>query len=63
VRQSNKLIVYSCRFEESTYEKLKILSGMDGRSLANYIDRICKRDIEKYEREHGEIKLLPSQSP
>lgn len=47
------------RLEEGLYEKLKILSEMEGRSLNNLVEFIVRRYVAEYEMQNG--PLAPSQ--
>lgn len=43
------------RLDEELYEKLKTLSGMEGRSLNNLAEYIIRRFVAEYEDQHGPI--------
>lgn len=45
------------RLEEELYEKLKVLSNIEGRSLNNLVEYITRRYVENYEEQHGPILL------
>lgn len=47
------------RLDETLYNKLKLLSEMEGRSLNNLVEFIARRYISDYEAENG--PLLQSQ--
>ena len=42
--------------DEKTYAKLGALAEQDGRSISNYTEMLIRKNIMKYELEHGEIK-------
>lgn len=52
---SNKRI-FTLRLTDSDYEKMKIIADKDNRSMANYIEKLVKQEIEQYEQKNGEIK-------
>ena len=41
--------------DEKTYAKLG--AEQDGRSISNYTEMLIRKNIMKYELEHGEIKI------
>ena len=43
------------RLEEESYEKLKTLSNIEGRSLNNLIEQIIRRYLADYEAQHGQL--------
>ena len=43
--------------DEKTYAKLGALAEQDGRSISNYTEMLIRKNIMKYELEHGEIKI------
>lgn len=47
------------RLNETTYEKAKIISAREQRSLNNFIEFVIQRYIEEYENKNGEIQILP----
>lgn len=47
------------RLNETTYEKVKIISAREQRSLNNFIEFVIQRYIEEYENKNGEIQILP----
>lgn len=49
--------IFTLRLFDDDYEKMKIIASNDGRSMANYIERLVKSDIASYEAEHGEITI------
>ena len=47
---------FSVRIEEELLEKLHIVSDYEGRSINRHILVLIRKDIERYEKEHGKIK-------
>lgn len=45
------------RLEEGLYEKLKILSELEGRSLNNLVEFIARRYVAEYEAQNGPLAL------
>lgn len=43
------------RLNEMTYEKAKVISAREQRSLNNFIEFVIQRYIEEYENKNGEI--------
>ena len=43
------------RLEESLYEKLKVLSEIEGRSLNNLMEYIARRYVSDYEAQNGPL--------
>lgn len=50
--EKKRITVYP---DEITHEKITKLAEMENRSLSNYVQMLIKKDILKYELEHGEI--------
>ena len=46
----------SVRIEEELLEKLHVVSDYEGRSINRHILMLIRKDIEKYEAEHGKIE-------
>ena len=46
----------SVRIEEELLEKLHVVSDYEGRSINRHILVLIRKDIEKYEAEHGRIE-------
>lgn len=46
------------RLNETIYEKAKIISAREQRSLNNFIEFVIQRYIEEYEDQNGEIQFL-----
>ena len=49
--------VFTLRLDDDDYDKMKIISSRDNRSMANYIEKLVKRDIAAHESKHGEIEI------
>lgn len=45
------------RLNESLYEKAKVLSTKEQRSLNNFIEYVVQKHIDDYEKEHGVIQI------
>ena len=45
------------RLDETTYEKVKVISTMEHRSMNDLIEFIIQRYIEDYECKNGEIQI------
>ena len=45
----------SVRIDEELLRKLHVVSDYEGRSINRHILMLIRKDIEKYEKEHGEI--------
>jgi len=45
------------RLSEATYEKAKILSAKENRSLNNFFENVIQKYIEAYEDENGSISV------
>ena len=45
----------SVRIDEELLRKLHVVSDYEGRSINRHILVLIRKDIEKYEKEHGEI--------
>ena len=43
------------RLNEMTYEKVKVISTREQRSMNNFIEFVIQRYIEEYECKNGEI--------
>lgn len=48
---------FTFHIEDEYLEKMRHISKRETRSLSNLLEHICKLYIEKYEEEHGEIKI------
>ena len=46
----------SIRIEEEMLEKLSFVADYEGRSINSHILVLIRKDIERYEKEHGKIK-------
>lgn len=45
------------RLEETLYDKMKVLSAREGRSLNNLAEQIIRLYVANYERERGVIEV------
>lgn len=45
------------RLNETIYEKVKLISTREQRSMNNFIEFVVQRYIEEYERKNGEIEI------
>lgn len=41
----------------ANYEKFKAIARNDKRSASNYLELLIEREIERYEAEHGTVKV------
>ena len=48
--------IFTLRLEDDDYDKMKVIAARDTRSMANYIEKLVKKEIAEYEAEHGPIK-------
>lgn len=48
---------FTFNLEQEYLIKMKIIAKEETRSLSNLLEHLCKRKIEQYEKEHGEIPL------
>ena len=46
----------SVRIDEELLEKLHVVSDYEGRSINRHILVLIRKDIERYEQEHGKIE-------
>lgn len=46
----------SVRIEEDLLQKLHVVSDYEGRSINRHILVLIRKDIERYEKEHGKIE-------
>ena len=46
------------RLNETIYEKVKVISTREQRSMNNFIEFVIQRYIEEYECKNGEIEIL-----
>lgn len=47
----------SLKLESSLKAKLLILSKSENRTLSNFVEKLIKEEIAKYESKHGRIKF------
>lgn len=45
------------RLNETIYEKVKVISTREQRSMNNFIEFVVQRYIEEYERKNGEVEI------
>ena len=50
-------VPFSLRLTPTDHAKIKLISQKENRSIANMIETLVKREIERYEKENGEIEL------
>lgn len=43
------------RLTETTYEKLKVIASVEGRSLNNLVEYVLNQYIDRFEKENGPI--------
>lgn len=48
---------FTFNIKDEYLEKMRYIAKRETRSLSNLLEHLCKLYIEKYEQEHGEIKL------
>ncbi len=48
---------FTLRLNLDVHAKIKIIAGRESRSITNMIEYLIKKEIEKYEKENGEIIL------
>lgn len=47
--------VFTLRLGDEIFDKVRVLSAREHRSMTNYIEYVLIRHIREYELEHGEI--------
>jgi len=47
----------SFKIEHGMKAKLLVLAKAESRSLSNFIDKVLREEIRKYEAQHGRIKI------
>ena len=50
------------RLNEATYEKLRLLSAKESRSLNNLIEYVLQNYLDDYEDSHGPIEVMESEA-
>lgn len=50
-------IPFTFNIKEEYLEKMKYIAKRETRSLSNLLEHLCKKYIEKYEQDNGEIKI------
>lgn len=48
---------FTLRLDLKVHIKLKKIAEKENRSMTNMIEYLSKKEIERYEAEHGEIKI------
>ena len=48
---------FTFNIKDEYLQKIKYISNRETRSTSNLLEHLCKLYIEKYEQEHGEIKI------
>ncbi len=48
---------FPLRIEQELLEKLRVIADDNSRSLNKEIEYIIKKEVEKFEKENGEIKV------
>ena len=48
---------YALRVDETAFEKLKVISAANHRSVNSQIEALIEKCISEYERENGEISV------
>lgn len=43
--------------EKTLIEKMKVIADSENRTLSKEVERLCKLHVQKWEEEHGEIKI------
>lgn len=47
---------FTFNIDDEYLQKMRYIAKRETRSLSNLLEHLCKMYIEKYEKEHGEIK-------
>lgn len=50
------------RLNETSYDKLRVISSREARSLNNLIEYVLQKYLEEYETENGTI-IIPTEEP
>lgn len=53
----DKIVRCTLRMDRKLFAKFRFVAEYDGRSANKAIVQMIKRRVEKFEKEHGEIKL------
>ena len=59
---SNRKRMFSLRLNDEVYDKIKLISEENNRSMANFIEWLCIKCIEDYEDKQGTIFVQDSAS-
>lgn len=54
---ASKRTPFTFHIEEEYLEKMRLIAKGETRSLSNLLEYLCKLHVEKYEQDHGKIKL------
>lgn len=49
---------FTLRLKEENFEKLKYIATKNKRSIAMQIEFLVEREIERFEKEHGPIRII-----
>lgn len=49
--------VFTLRMDDEIFDKIGKLATKEHRSLTNYIEYVLLEHLNRYEQEHGEIKI------
>lgn len=61
IRLAMKDKIISFKIEHVMKAKLLVLAKAESRSLSNFIDKVLREEIRKYEAQHGRIKVPTSE--
>ena len=53
----SKLKMIATRLEDADIKKIEYIAEKEHRSISNLLQIIIKKEINKFEAEHGEIKI------
>lgn len=48
---------FTFRFDAVYYAKIQKIAERETRSMSNLIEHLCRKEIERYEAEHGVIPI------
>lgn len=57
MKEEEKEINFQIRYDKATHEKIKIIADSEMRSLNSQIAYFLRKNVQEYEREHGEIVI------
>lgn len=52
------MIPYTMRFDDTQYQKMRVIAAIHGDSFLKYLQKMIDREIAEYEKRYGEIELL-----